>query len=89
MAATEEAVVGYKELPGNSLMVQWLGIHALSSGAPVSIPGEETKILQTTWPKKKKTQLPKALRYPNGMALTMLEVRDRSVLAVLGSAQRS
>ena len=39
--------------------------------------------------KKKKTQLPKALRYPNGMALTMLEVRDRSVLAVLGSAQRS
>ena len=40
-------------------------------------------------PGQKKNQLPKALRYPNGMALTMLEVWDRSVLAVLGSAQRS
>ena len=56
MAATEEAVVGYKELPGNSLMLQWLGIHALSSGAPGSTPGQETKILQTTGTGEKKKQ---------------------------------
>ena len=88
MAATEEAVVGYKELPGNSLMLQWLGIHALSSGAPGSIPGQETKILQTTGTGKKKKknnkELPRALRYLDGMALTMPEARDRRVLAVLG-----
>ena len=33
LAATQEVVVGYKELPGNSLVVQWLGLHALTAGA--------------------------------------------------------
>lgn len=40
----------------------------------------------STGQKKKKTnkELPRALRYLDGMALTMPEARDRRVLAVLG-----
>ena len=34
---------------GNSLVVQWLGLHAFTAEGPGSIPGRETKILQATW----------------------------------------
>ena len=43
-----------KEILGNSLVVQWLGLHASTAGAPGSIPGQGTKIPQATaWPKIK------------------------------------
>ena len=42
-------------LLGTSLVVQWLGFHAITAGDTGSIPGQGTKILQATQPKKKKT----------------------------------
>ena len=41
---------------GNSLVVQWLGLHAPTARSPGSIPGEGTKIPQAmqSGPKKKK-----------------------------------
>ena len=33
---------------GNSLMVQWLGLHAFTAKGPGSIPGQGTKIPQAT-----------------------------------------
>ena len=40
---------------GNSLVVQWLGLHAPTARSPGSIPGEGTKIPQAmqSGPKKK------------------------------------
>ena len=35
----------YKELSGNSLRVQWLGLQASTAGGQGSITGQETKIL--------------------------------------------
>ena len=35
-----------KSTAGNSLAVQWLGFGAFTAMGPVSIPGQETKILQ-------------------------------------------
>ena len=40
--------------PGNSLVVQLLGLCAFTAEDAGSIPGQRIKILQATWPKKKK-----------------------------------
>ena len=40
--------------PGNSLVVQLLGLCAFTAEYAGSIPGQRIKILQATWPKKKK-----------------------------------
>ena len=48
----------------NSLMVQWLGCHALTAEGPGSIPSQGTKIPQAMWQKKKK------LIYKNHLFLT-------------------
>ena len=49
--------------PGNSLVVQWLGLHALTAEGLGSIPGQGTKILQAAQhnqkKKKKKVYTPK------------------------------
>ena len=47
-------------LPGNSFIVQWLGLGAFTAGNPASIPGGEINIPQATWhgQKKKKVILP-------------------------------
>ena len=43
-----------KKIPGNSLVAQWLGLGALTTRAWSSIPGQGTKILQTTrWGQRK------------------------------------
>ena len=39
---------------GNSLMVQWLRLHASSAGDMSSMPGWGTKIPHATWPGQKK-----------------------------------
>ena len=39
---------------GNSLVVQWLGLHASIAGGPGLIPGQETRIPQALWCGKKK-----------------------------------
>ena len=39
---------------GNSLVVQWLGLHALTAEGPGSIPGRGTKILQAAHSNQKK-----------------------------------
>ena len=43
---------------GNSLLAQWLGLHASTAVGTGLIPGWRTKILKATWPrgKKKKKQ---------------------------------
>ena len=45
---------------GNSLAVQWLGLHAFTAEGPGSVPGRGTKIPQTAWQsqeKKKKSHV--------------------------------
>ena len=39
-------ILSFKNL-GNSVMVQWLGLHASSADSLGSIPGQGTRILQT------------------------------------------
>ena len=39
---------------GNSLVVQWLGLHAFTAKGPGSIPGQGTKIRQAAWRPKTK-----------------------------------
>ena len=39
--------------PGNSLAVQWLGLCTFTAEGPGSIPGWETKIPHSAWPKIK------------------------------------
>ena len=39
---------------GNSLVVQWLGLHAFTAKDQGSIPGQGTKIPQATWCGQKK-----------------------------------
>ena len=43
-----------KAIPGNSLVVQWLGLHTLTAEGLGSIPGQGTKIPQAAQQKKKK-----------------------------------
>ena len=45
-----------KNFWGNSLVVQWLGLHTFTAKGPGSIPGQETKIhtLHSTAEKKRK-----------------------------------
>ena len=43
-----------KETLGNSLAVQWLGLHASTAGGKGLIPGRGTKISQATWHGQKK-----------------------------------
>ena len=40
-------------LNGNSLVVQWLGLHASTAGGMGSIPCPGSKILHVTWPGQK------------------------------------
>ena len=40
---------------GNSLAVQWLGLHALMAKSLGSIPGQETKISRAVYRSQKKT----------------------------------
>ena len=42
--------------PGTSLEVQWLGLQASTAGAPGSIPGRGTKILQASWEARKQNK---------------------------------
>ena len=37
------------EIAGNSLAFQWLGLHAFTAEGMDPIPGQGTKILQTSW----------------------------------------
>ena len=39
---------------GNSLVAQWLGLHASPAVSTGLIPGWRTKILKATWPRGKK-----------------------------------
>ena len=41
----------------NSLVVQWLGCHALTAEGLGSIPSQGTKIPQAMWPEKEKIDL--------------------------------
>ena len=41
---------------GNSLVVQWLGVRALTAEGPVSMPGQGTKIPQAVWHGQKETK---------------------------------
>ena len=52
-------LLNFKRSWGNSLLVQWLGLRALTARGPGSIPGWRTKIPQDTWhgQKKKKKEL--------------------------------
>ena len=43
-----------KHLCGNSLVVQWVGLHVSTAGGPGSIPGGGTKILQAARHSQKK-----------------------------------
>ena len=43
-----------REQTGNSLVVQWLGLHASTAGGMGSIPGQGTKILYATQHGQKK-----------------------------------
>ena len=48
-------------LPGNSFIVQWLGLGTFTAGNPGSVPGRGINIPQPTWhgqKKKKKVILP-------------------------------
>ena len=40
-----------KEMEGNSLAVQWLGLCAFTAKGLSSVPGRGTKIPQAPWPK--------------------------------------
>ena len=63
-----ESVIGIKNygcwvrIPGNSLAVQWLGLHSLTAKDPGSIPGQGTKIrkLRRVAKKKKNSIIPLA-----------------------------
>ena len=44
-----------KTMSGNSLAVQWLGLHALMAKSLGSIPGQETKISRAVYRSQKKT----------------------------------
>ena len=46
-------------ITGNSLVVQWLGLHAFTAMGPCSIPGRGTKILQAIWCSLKNRQTKK------------------------------
>ena len=48
-----------KNVTGNSLGVQWLGLHAVTAKGPGSIPGQGTKIPHATWCGQKKNRLRK------------------------------
>ena len=39
---------------GNSLVIQWLGLHALTAKGPGYIPRLETKLPQAVWYSRKK-----------------------------------
>ena len=43
--------------PGNSLVVQWLGLRAFTGEGAGSIPGWGTKITQDTWHSQKKKRI--------------------------------
>ena len=59
----------YKDTPGTSLAIQWLGLHASNVEDTGSIPGWGTKIPHTMWPKKKKK--------PFILSLVCNQLRDR------------
>ena len=42
---------------GNSLVVQWLGLHALTAEGLGSIPAQGTKIPQATWSGQNKNKI--------------------------------
>ena len=46
---TTEYYLALKKNEGNSLVVQWLGLHAFTAKGRGSIPVLGTKILQATW----------------------------------------
>ena len=45
-----------KDIYGNPLVVQWLGLRTSTTGGVGAIPGRGTKILHATRPKKKKEE---------------------------------
>ena len=56
-------------LPGVSLVVQWLRLHASNAGGMGSIPGQGTKIPHASRPKKKKL---KKKKYLDGTTFLMV-----------------
>ena len=50
-----------KSILGNSMAVQWLGIHAFTAKDAGPIPGWGTKIPQASGPKKTKTKTKKLM----------------------------
>ena len=54
--------------PGNSLAVQWSGLRAFTAVGLGSIPGQETKIPQASWCRKKKKN--DLITIPRGSLLT-------------------
>ena len=55
-----------KMIPGNSLVVQWLGHYALTAKSLGSIPGRGTKIPQATWCSQKRKKKRKTKMIPGG-----------------------
>ena len=50
-----EYYLALKKNEGNSLVVQWLGLHAFTAKNLGSVPGQETEIPYAAWqPKRRK-----------------------------------
>ena len=66
---------------GNSLVVQWLGLHALTAEGPGSIPGQGTKIPQATGcgEKKKKNLKNKQKELARSGSLRFVDFKLRNV----------
>ena len=70
-----------KKESGNSLVVQWLGLQALTARGMGSIPGQRTKIPHATWPKKKKKKI---LDFPDGAVVKNLPANAGDMGSILG-----
>ena len=62
----------YKEIYGNSLAVQWLGLGAFTAMSPGSIPGQGTKIPQASQHSQKKKKKREREIYYNELAHTVM-----------------
>ena len=50
----QQTKLSKRKYKGTSLAVQWLRLRVFNAGGEGLIPGWETKILHTSWPRKKK-----------------------------------
>ena len=67
---------------GNSLAVQWLGLHAFTAEGAGSIPGQGTKILQAEWRSKKKNKN----KNPHTFYLAHISMHQESRHSLTGSS---